>query len=105
MADEPRDATPEEIAQENTPRHFEAQAAFRQSNILPMDAALTVGMSYGLLSRAKRPRNGIERSELFFMGIMWLVSVLPVLVGPAFFSLLGLKFLWTACKPAKPESE
>jgi len=98
MADEPRDATPEEIAQEQALLHFEAQVAFRQSNILPMDSALNLGMFYGLLIRAKRPRNGIERIGFLFMGVVWLSAALPALVGPAFLFPLGLKFIWTACK-------
>jgi hypothetical protein len=105
MADEPRDATPEEIAQENALRHFEAQVAFRQSNILPMDAALNVGMFYGLLIRAKRPRNGIERAGFFFMGTMWASGLFPGLPFSVLVFPLGLKLIWTACRPAKPESE
>jgi len=97
MADEPRDATPEEIAQENALRHFEAQVAFRQSNILPMDSVLNLGMFYGLLIRASRPRNGIERLGFILMGLSWVVS------GSPLFTPLGFKLLWTAPRRAERE--
>jgi len=105
MTDEPRDATAEEIANEEGLRRFEAEILFRQSNVLPMDSALNVGRFYGLLIRAQRPRNGMERVGFIFMGILWLSAALPVFPGPAFLFPFGLKFIWTACKPAKPESE
>jgi len=98
MSDEPRDATPEEIAQEQALQHFEAQVVFRQSNILPMDSALNVGMFYGLLIRAKRPRNSIERIEFWVMGILWTGSVIAPSPLSAVYFLIGLKLIWTACK-------
>ena len=103
MPDEPRDATPEEIAQEQALQHFEAQVAFRQSNMLPMDSALNVGMFYGLLIRASRPRNGIERLGFIFMGILWVLSGLPGLSISWLFIPLRFKLLCTACRRAERE--
>lgn len=103
MTDEPRDATPEEIAEEQALQHFEAQVAFRQSNILPVDAALNLGMFYGLLIRASRPRKGIERLGFIFTGILWVLSGLPGLSISWLFIPLGFKLLRTACRPLKSE--
>ncbi|MHB8539706.1 MAG: hypothetical protein ACYDCD_02005 [Candidatus Acidiferrales bacterium] len=104
MIDEPADATPDEIANEEGLRRFEAEVLFRQSNVLPMDSAVNVGRFYGLLIRAQRPRNGTERVEFIFMGVLWLSAALPAFSGPALLFPLGLKFIWTACKPSRNES-
>jgi hypothetical protein len=103
MSDEPPDATPEEIALEEEIRRFEAEAAFHQSNILPMDYAMNLGRFYGLLIRASRPRNQIERLGLIFMGISWIASGLPNVPISWLLLPLGLKLLWTACRPSQRE--
>ena len=103
MPDHLPDATPEEIALEEAIQRFEGEVAFRQSNILPMDAAINQGRFYGLLIRASRPRNGIERVGFFFMGILWIASGLPNVSLSWLFIPLGFKLLWVGCRRAERE--
>ncbi|HEV2615777.1 MAG TPA: hypothetical protein VGU63_04105 [Candidatus Acidoferrales bacterium] len=106
MIEEPVDATPEEIALEEAIQRFEAETLFRQSNVLPMDAAFNMGRFYGLLLRASRPRNGIERVGFLFMGIEWVSSATVPSPLSVLFSLAGLKLIWTACRRAEhPRAE
>ena len=70
MSDEPPDATPEEISNEEAIKRFEAEAAFRQSNVLPLDSAMNEGRFYGLLIRKGRPLGVAQRLGFFFIGIM-----------------------------------
>jgi hypothetical protein len=104
MADETRDATSEEFTLEEAIRRWETEFAFRQSNILPMDSAYNVGRFYGLLIRAARPRNTMERVGFIFFGVMWTAGAVPSLPISALLFPLGLKLLWTACRPAIRES-
>ncbi|MHB8753547.1 MAG: hypothetical protein ACYC92_01115 [Candidatus Acidiferrales bacterium] len=103
MTDEPADATPDEIANEEGLLRFEAEVLFRQSNILPMDSALNVGRFYGLLIRAQRPRNGMERVGFIFMAVLWLMGGFPGLSISWLLIPLGFKLLWTACRRAERE--
>lgn len=61
MPDEPRDATAEELADEKGLRRFETEAAFHQSNILPLDSAVNQGRFYGLLIRGGQPLTITQR--------------------------------------------
>lgn len=61
MPDEPRDATAEELADEKGLRRFETEAAFHQSNILPLDSAMNQGRFYGLLIRGGQPLTITQR--------------------------------------------
>ena len=69
MPDEPADISREEITDEQGIRRLEAEAAFRQSNVLPVDAAMNEGRFYGLLIR-RGPLGGVQRLGFFFVGIM-----------------------------------
>lgn len=69
MADEIRDATPEEVANEEAIKHFEAEAAFRQSNVLPLDSAMNEGRFYGLLVRGGGPLSVVQRIGFALIGI------------------------------------
>ncbi|HEU5409415.1 MAG TPA: hypothetical protein VFU57_00210 [Candidatus Acidoferrales bacterium] len=103
MSEELRDATPEELALEAEIQRFEAETAFRQSNILPLDQAQNLGRFYGLLIRASRPRSALERIGFLFIGLLWLgEGAFASPIGAAF-ALLGLKLLWTAFVPAERE--
>ncbi|MGH9782036.1 MAG: hypothetical protein ACRD33_09480 [Candidatus Acidiferrales bacterium] len=103
MIDEPADATPEEIALEESIQRFEADVLFRQSNVLPLDAAMNQGRFYGLLIRASRPRNGLERAGFLLMGIQWVSSAMIAPPLSVLFSLAGLKLIWTACRRVERE--
>lgn len=89
MADEIRDATPEEVANEEAIKHFEAEAAFRQSNVLPLESAMNEGRFYGLLVGKSRPLGVAQRLGFLFIGI--------TLSGSAF---LAICFLFPSEFPA-----
>jgi len=103
MIDEPADATPEEIALEEAIQCFEAEVSFRQSNILPMDAAMNEGRFFGLLIRASHPRSGLERAGFLLMGIQWVSSAILAPPLSVLFAVAGLKLIWTACQRAERE--
>lgn len=103
MPEEPRDATPEELALEAEIQRFEAAVVFHQSNILPLDQAQNLGRFYGLLIGASRPRSALERTGFVFIGLLWLADGLVASPLGLLFGLVGLKLLWTACLPAHRE--
>ena len=70
MSEQPRDATLDELVLETEIRRFEAETAFHQSNILPLDQAQNLGRFYGLLIRASYPQNVLERIGFVFIGLL-----------------------------------
>lgn len=70
MPDQPRDATPEELKSEEALRRFEAEAAFHQSNILPLDQAMNEGRFYGLLIRGNQSVTGVQRIGFLLIAIL-----------------------------------
>lgn len=96
MPDDPDNATAQEMELELEIRRFETEVVFRQSNVLPLDAAINQGRFYGLIIRAARPKNGIERVGYFLFGFMWVAGVVSGLPLSVIFVPLGLKLIWTA---------
>jgi hypothetical protein len=97
MSDESRDATPEELANEEALRRFEAEAAFHQSNVLPLDNAMNEGRFYGLLVRGGRPLTAVQR-----LGFLLIAFILG---APSFFVASGAFPQWrylTAFSSAAP---
>lgn len=124
MADQPRDATAEELKNEEAVRRFEAEAAFRQSNTLPMDQAMNEGRFYGLLIRGNRPLTSIQRIGFLLIALLLFEPSLLLVFGavPHFtqtvggemlgamwmlYALLaflaGLRVVWVALKPSQEE--
>ncbi|MGC2089235.1 MAG: hypothetical protein WA638_07375 [Candidatus Acidiferrales bacterium] len=86
MPDESLDPTAEELANEKDLRRFEAEAAFRQSNVLPLDYAMNEGRFYGLLMRGGRPLTAVQRIGFLLIAIMLCV--------PSFFIALASVPSW-----------
>lgn len=109
MPDEPRDATAEELADEKGLRRFETEAAFHQSNILPLDSAMNQGRFYGLLIRGDQPLAITERIGFLLIAFDSIGTSLGTPVtGPWTvyipFSVLALlaslRIMWVALRPS-----
>lgn len=72
MPDEPREATAEEVREEEERRRFEWEAAYRQSNVLPLDSARNEGRFYGLLAKGSLELSAPQRIGALLVGILWL---------------------------------
>jgi len=68
MTDKPRDATPEEIANEEAVRRFESDIVSLQENTLPIDAARTDARIRLMSARLRGPLNPALRMGLFVAG-------------------------------------
>ncbi len=126
MPDESRDPTAEELANEKGLRRFEAEAAFRQSNVLPLDYAMNEGRFYGLLMRGGRPLTAVQRIGFVLIAIMlcvpgffvalaavprWRYFIrggvlgggVPMLYLPlaALIFLAGIRVIWVALRPSR----
>ena len=87
--------------EEESRRRFEADAAVRQSNVLPLDAARNEGRFYGKLFRNERPLTGVQRIGFFL--------VVLLLCGSAFFIIAGafaglLRFAGLQALPTEDKS-
>lgn len=122
MSDESRDPTAEELKNEEALRRFETEAAFHQSNILPLDQAMNEGRFYGLLIRGNQSLTGVQRIGFLLIAILLFAPGLLLLFGavPHFtqtvggellgamwilYALLaflaGLRVVWVALKPSR----
>lgn len=68
MTDEPRDPTPEEIANEKALRRFESDIVSLQENTLPIDAVRTDAQIRLMSARLRGPLNPALRMGLFVAG-------------------------------------
>lgn len=109
MPDEPRDATAEELANEKGLRRFEAEAAFHQSNILPLDYAMNEGRFYGLLVLGGQPLSITQRIGFLLIAFdgMGTSLVMPVtglwtvyLPFSVLAFLMSLRIAWVALRPS-----
>lgn len=115
MPDEPRDATAEELANEEGLRRFEAEAAFHQSNILPLDSAMNEGRFFGLLIRRGQPLTTAQRVGFLLIGTIFcgpgICSALAAdsqlrdLIGNTFLTavwfLAGMRIIWVALRATR----
>ncbi|HTZ75066.1 MAG TPA: hypothetical protein VMB47_14175 [Candidatus Aquilonibacter sp.] len=86
----PENRNEPEIREEDI-RRFEAEAASRLSNVLPLDAARNEGRFYGQLIRG-RPLNAVQRIGFFLIGLLFCFSGIFGLAGalPKLAGLVGL---------------
>jgi hypothetical protein len=95
MTDKPRDATPEEIANEEARRRFESDVVSLQENILPIDAARTDAQIRLMSARLRGPLSPVLRIGLFLAG--------GVLIAFGFTEMcLMLRFVVTLMESHKP---
>ncbi|MGH9782035.1 MAG: hypothetical protein ACRD33_09475 [Candidatus Acidiferrales bacterium] len=103
MRDERRDATPEEIANGEGLRRFEADVASLQKNIMPIDATRMDAQIRAMSSRLRGPLSPILRLGFFSIGIM--LAGFALMQVCFIFPRLLVAFGWSkAALPAFPAS-